>query len=55
METVSERSQFDAVRKHLELLENFLHTVVSPEDDLLREAMHQYKQTLSTDRLPNAA
>ena len=55
MNTVGERSQFDAVRKHLELLENFLHTVVSPEDELLREAMHQYEQTLSTDRLPNAA
>lgn len=55
MKTVSERPQFDAVRKHLDLLENFLHKVVSQEDELLREAMRQYEQTLSTDRLSNAA
>ena len=55
MKTAHEPSQFEAVQEHLAMLQNFLHTVVSHEDQRLREAMRQYEQTLLTERLRNAA
>lgn len=55
METVSERSQFDAVRQHMQMVRNYLHTVISPEEILLREAMQEYALSLQQQALPNAA
>ena len=55
METVHERPQFDAVQKHLQLVLNFLHTVISPHDALLREATQEYALTLKQENLRNAA
>lgn len=55
METVHERSQFSAVQKHMQLVRNFLHTVISPQDALLREATQEYALTLQQESLRDAA
>ena len=49
MKTVNERSQFDAVQQHLQTIRNYLHTVISPNDILLRNAMQDYALTLKRD------
>ena len=55
MDTVHEWSQFDAVQKHLQMVRNYLHTVISPEEVLLRKAMQEYALTLQQERLRTAA
>ncbi len=55
MKTVNERSQFDAVQKRLQLLQNFLHTVISSEDNLLQQATEEYALTLQHEALRSAA
>lgn len=55
MNTVNERSQFDAVQQHLQMVRNYLHTVISPEEILLRKAMQEYALTLRQQQLRAAA
>ncbi len=55
MNTVNERSQFDAVQKHLQMVRNYLHTVISPEEILLRKAMQEYAISLQPRKMPTAA
>lgn len=47
MRTVNERLEFDAVQKHLQMVENYLHVVIFPEEVLLRQAMQEYALSLS--------
>lgn len=55
MDTVNERLQFDAVQKHLEMVRNYLHTVISPNEVLLRNAMQEYSLSLQQQKLRTAA
>ena len=55
METVNERSQFDAVQQHLQMVRNYLHTVISPNEALLRDAMQEYTLILQKRNLRTAA
>lgn len=55
MKTVNERSQFNAAQMHMQTVQNFLHTVISPQDALLREATQVYALALKQETLPRAA
>lgn len=55
MNTVNERSQSDAVHEHLQIIQHYLHTVISPDDLLLRKAMQEYALTLCHEQMRTAA
>ena len=57
MGTPANHAQLDAFKQRIELAENFLRTVVRPQDELLQAAIREYLESCETapswqDRVP---